>query len=216
MTSSWPAPSPAATADRTTGSGASPRILAVGTGGGVTSGFVGVPAGGFVRAGSRMYSLSEDEYQLWDASQLAPAAGPLLEQAGHGGVADAAAVLAELEAARLVLTYTGQPGSWRSLAAGLTIRLTGRLIGNGPHQSPSFLVASSATAPQVQVDPVVYQALLWADGRTSIAGLCSRIDTRAAGPAFDAAQHVVSWIPRLMRTGLIKLDLAEPLAGGPQ
>jgi hypothetical protein len=186
------------------------RVLAVGTPGGVTSGFAGLPdGGGLVRLSDRVFSLDEEDYKLWDASQLAPAAGPLLEQAGRDGVADPAAVLARLEAARLVTAYTDEPGSAHDLAATLSIRLTGRLIGNGPYQSPYFLVAPHGAAPQLRVDAVVYQVLLWADGKTSIAGLCARIDTAAAGPAFDAGRHVTGWIPMLMRAGLIGLDLAD-------
>lgn len=185
------------------------RVLAVGTAGGVTSGFTDLPDGGaLVRLGDRVFSLDEEEHKLWDASQLAPAAGPLLEQAGRDGVADPAAVLARLEAAGFVAAYADEPGPTRDLAAMLSVRLTGRLIGNGPYQSPYFLVAAHGAAPQLRVDAVVYQVLLWADGRTSIAGLCARIDTTAAGPAFDAGMHVAGWIPRLMRAGLIGLDLA--------
>jgi hypothetical protein len=193
------------------------RVLSIGTGGGVASGFVDLPdGGGLVRVGSSLHALSADEYKLWDAGQLAPEAGTLLEQAGLNGVADPAAVLAELETARLVLTDTGEPGSRRALAAGLSVRLTGRLIGNGPHQSPSFLVAASGATTQLRVDPVIYQVLLWADGRTSLADLCVRIDTSAADPAFDVAQYVVGWIPQLLRTGLIGLDLADSPARWPR
>lgn len=186
------------------------RVLAVGTPGGVTSGFGGLPDGGaLVRLGDSLSSLDEDDYKLWDVSQLAPAAGALLDQAGRAGVADPAAVLARLEAARLVMAYADEPGPVRDMAARLSVRLAGRLVGNGPHQSPYFLVAAYGAAPQLRVDAVVYQFLLWADGRTSIAGLCAKIDTTAAGPAFDAARHVVGWIPTLMRAGLIGLDLAD-------
>jgi hypothetical protein len=186
------------------------RVLAVGTPGGVTSGFGGLPDGGaLVRLGDSLSSLDEDDYKLWDVSQLAPAAGALLDQAGRAGVADPAAVLARLEAAHLVMAYADEPGPVRDMAARLSVRLAGRLVGNGPHQSPYFLVAAYGTAPQLRVDAVVYQFLLWADGRTSIAGLCAKIDTTAAGPAFDAARHVAGWIPTLMRAGLIGLDLAD-------
>jgi hypothetical protein len=196
-----------------TGSGSERRVLAVGTSGGVTSGFAGLPHGdALVRLGDRVFSLDEEEYKLWDASQLAPAAGPLLEEAGRDGVADPAAVLARLEAAGFVATFAGEPGPTRDLAAALSVRLTGRLIGNGPYQSPYFLVATHGAAPQLRVDAVVYQVLLWADGRTSIAELCARIDTTAAGPAFDTAMHVAGWIPMLMRAGLIGLDLAGQAA----
>jgi hypothetical protein len=217
MTQSWPTPSPDAALGDTTGDGPVRRVLAVGTAGGVTSGFADLPdGGGLVRLGGSLLSLSEDEYKLWDASQAVPAVGPLLEQAGQSGVANPVAVLAGLEQARLVMTYADQPSSMRSVAAGLSARLTGRLIGNGPHQSPHFLVAAPGEAPQLQVDVVVYQVLLWADGKTSIAGLCAKIDTAVPDPAFDAEKHVIGWLPPLMRVGLIGLDLADPSNGWPR
>lgn len=189
----------------------------MGTPGGVTSGFAGLPdGGGLVRLGPGLLSLDEDDYKLWDASQLAPAAGPLLEQAGQDGVADPAAVLARLEAARLVVTYADEPAPVRDIATRLSARLTGRLIGNGPHRAPHFLVATYGAVPQLRVDAVVYQFLLSADGRTSIAGLCATIDTAAAGPAFDAERHVMGWIPTLMRASLIGLDPADPPGGRPR
>ena len=195
MTRAWPTPGP----DGVTGV-SERRMLAVGTPGGVTSGFADLPdGGGLVRLAGSVLSLGEDEYRLWDASQLALAAGPLIEQARHDGVADPAAVLTELEAARLVVAHADEPDSVRSMAADLSARLTGRLIGNGPHQAPYFLVAPQGAAPRLRVGLVVYQFLLWADGRTSIAGLCAKIDTEAAGPGLDATKHVVSWIPLLMR-----------------
>jgi hypothetical protein len=215
MALTWPTPSPDAAANETTGHRPERRILAVGTPGGVTSGFADLPdGGGLVRLGRTLLSLSEYEYKLWDASQAAPTAGPLLEQAVRAGVADPPAVLAELEAARLVTTYADEPSSTRSLAAALSIRLTGRLIGNGPHRSPQFLVAAVGATRQLRVDVVVYQVLLWADGRASIAGLCAKIDTEKPDPAFDAEKHVVGWIPSLMRAGLIGLDLTDPPDGG--
>lgn len=211
MTQAWSTPSPDATAGDARGHRGERRVLAVGTPGGVTSGFTGLPdGGGLVRLGRSLLSLSEDEYRLWDASQIAPTAGPLLEQSGQAGVPDPPAVLAGLEAARLVMTYADEPSSMRRVAAGLSIRLTGRLIGNGPHRSPQFLVAPPGTAPQLRVDVVLYQVLLWADGRTSIAGLCAKIDTAAPDPALDAEKHVIGWIPPLMRAGLVGLDLADP------
>lgn len=216
MMYAWPAPGPDAADGDRPGHRPERRILAVGTSGGVTSGFADLPdGGGLVRLGRTLLSLSEDEYKLWEASQVSPAAGPLLEQAGHAGVADPPAVLAELEASRLVMAYTEELSSIRSLTASLSLRLTGRLIGNGPHRSPQFLVAAPGAAPQLRVDVVVYQVLLWADGQTSIAGLCARIDTATPDPALDTEEHVVGWIPALMRAGLIGLDLADPPNGRP-
>ena len=186
----------------------------MGTPGGVTSGFADLPdGGGLVRLGRSLLSLGEDDYKLWDAGQLAPAAGPLLEQAGRDGMAEPAAVLAGLEAARLVITYADEPEPVRDIAARLSVRLTGRLIGNGPHKSPHFLVAPYGAATQLRVDVIVYQFLLWSDGRTSVAGLCAAMDTKPPDPAFDAEGHVVSWIPALMRAGVIGLDLADPPGG---
>jgi hypothetical protein len=212
MMPSWPVPSSDGSAD-----GTERRVLAIGTSGGVASGFAGLSDGdGLVRLGGSLLSLSEDEYKLWDASQLTPAAGPLLEQARQAGVADPVRTLLELEAASLVMTYADEPGSARRMATGLSVRLTGQLIGNGPHQSPHFLLSAGGAAPQLRVDVVVYQFLLWADGRTPIAELCARIDVAGPNPAFDAEMHVVGWIPALMRAGLIGLDLAGPPDGLPR
>jgi hypothetical protein len=194
------------------------KVLAVGTPGGITSGFPGLPdGGGLVRLGPGLLSLDEDDYKLWDASQLAPAAGPLLEQAAQDGVADPAAVLAGLAAARLVMSYADEPEPVRNVAAGLSVRLTGRLIGNGPYQSPHFLVAPYGGAtPQLRVDVLVYQFLLRADGRTSVAELCATLDTVPPDPGFVVERHVAGWIPALMRAGVIGLDLAEPPGGWPR
>jgi hypothetical protein len=190
------------------------RALAIGTSGGVTSGFAGIRDGdSLVRLGGSLISLSEDEYKLWDASQLAPAVGPLLEQARQAGIPEPARRLLDLEAASLVITRADEPESVRSMAAGLSARLTGRLAGNGPHQSPRFLVSARAAAPQLTVDVVVYQFLLWTDGRRSIAQVCTEIDTGPEGASFDAAAHVVGWIPALLRASLIGLDLADTLDG---
>lgn len=209
MTSSWSVPGPAMTAgdtDRT--------VLAIGTQGGVASGFANMQDGeGLVRLGGSLMSLSPDEYKLWDASQLAPATGPLLEQASQAGVAEPARTLLGLEKAGLVLTCSDEPGSVRHLTTGLSARLTGRLIGNGPHASPAFLVSAHAAAARLTVDVVIYQFLLWADGRTPIADLCGQIDLGGSRPVFDAAAHVAGWIPRLLQVGLIGLDLVGPACG---
>jgi hypothetical protein len=175
------------------------------------SGFASVEEGeGLVRLGGSLMSLSPGEYKLWDASQLAPAFGQLLTQASHAGVAEPAQILADLEMAGLVLIYSDEPSSADRVATGLTARLIGRLIGNGPHASPRYLVAAHASAPQLAVDVLVYQFLLFADGRSSIAHVCTRIDTGKSGPDIDAVSHVASWIPRLLQAGLITLDLADP------
>jgi hypothetical protein len=208
MRPSWPTPDLA---------DAGRKVLAIGIPGGIVSGFTDVQAGeGLVRLGGNLMSLSPGEYQLWDASQLAPAIGPLLEQASHAGVAEPAQTLTELEAAGLVLTYGDEPGSVERVTTGLNARLTGRLIGNGPHASPRFLVSAHAAAAQLAVDALVYQFLLLADGRTSIADVCTRIDSGMPGPDVDAISHVASWIPRLLRAGLIVLDLADPANEAPR
>jgi hypothetical protein len=208
VTQPWPAPNAQPTAGVTERL-AERRVLAIGTSGGVTSGFAGIRDGdGLVRLGASLRALSEDEYKLWSASQLAPAVGPLLEQAGQAGVQAPGRTLLELEAAGLVITCADDPASVQHMAAGLTVRLTGRLIGNGPHQSPRFLVSAGAGAPALRVDVVVYQFLLWADGKRSIAQICTEIDTGPQGARFDAAGHVVGWIPALLRASLVGLDLA--------
>lgn len=208
MTQPWPEPS-AELAAGVNERVAERRVLAIGTSGGVTSGFVGISDGdGLVRLGGSLLSLSEDEYKLWGASQLAPAAGPLLDQAGQAGVAEPDRTLLELEAAGLVITCADDPASAQQMATSLTARLTGRLIGNGPHQSPHFLVSARSEAPALRVDVVVYQFLLWTDGRRSIAQMCAEIDTGPHGARFDTAAHVVGWIPALLRASLIGLDLA--------
>jgi hypothetical protein len=192
------------------------RVLAIGTPGGVASGFANMRGGdGLVRLGGGLMSLSADEYKLWDASQLAPVAWPLLEQASHAGVVEPTRTLLGLETAGLVLTCADEPDSVRRVTSGLSARLTGRLIGNGPYTSPRFLVSAHAAAPQLTVDVVIYQFLLWADGRTPIADLCAQIDLGESPPGFDAAAHVAGWIPRLLQAGLIGLDLAGPADGAP-
>jgi hypothetical protein len=85
MTQSGPAPSTeptAASSQRV----AQRRALAIGISGGTTSGFVDIPdGGGIVRLGGGLLSLSEDEYKLWNASQLAPTTEQLLEEASYEG-----------------------------------------------------------------------------------------------------------------------------------
>jgi hypothetical protein len=196
--------------------GAQRRALAIGISGGIASGFADIPdGGGIVRLGGGLLSLGEDESKLWNASQLVPTTEQLLEEAGLAGIADPGQTLAELEAESLVITCTDDRESIQRIANALTATCTGRLLGNGPHQSPRFLVGDGATAPPLTVDVVVYQFLLWADGRTSIADQSAKIDTQRLDPGFDAKVHVASWIPTLLRAGLIRLDLAIPPDGRP-
>jgi hypothetical protein len=214
MTQPGPAPSAASTADASQRV-AQRRALAIGISGGITSGFADIPDGGsIVRLGGGLLSLSEDEYKLWQAGQLAPTTEQLLEEARLAGIADPGQTLAELKAESLVITCTDDRESIQRIANALTVTFTGRLLGNGPHQSPHFLVGDGATPP-LTVDVVVYQFLLWADGRTSIAEQSAGIDAQRLDPDFDTTVHVASWIPTLLRAGLIRLDLATHRTGRP-
>jgi hypothetical protein len=205
---SWPVPVPLPT------DGTGRRVLSVGTAGGITSGFVGLPDGaGLVRLGGSLLSLDEAEYQLWDAGLLAPATEPLLEQARQSGMAEPDRVLRELAEAGLVIDSAVDPASARHLAGGHAVRFTGRLVGNGPHQSPRFLVGAGTAAPPLTVDVVVYQFLLWADGRASITDQCARLDTGGVPWCSDAAAHVAGWIPALLSADLISLDLVVSAEG---
>jgi hypothetical protein len=183
------------------------RLLAVGTSGGVTSGFVGVPDGhGVVRLGAELIALDEEEYRIWTATRLALAVDPLLEQARLDGVADPAGTLAALESDGLVIAAADGQESARRIAGQITAVLTGELVGNGPHRSPQFSVRASAASPQLLVDVLVYQFLLLADGSAPIADLCTRIETVPPDGA-DLVEHVTGWLPTLLRSGLVRLDV---------
>jgi hypothetical protein len=198
MTGQWPEP----VADR-----GGPRVLSIGTAGGITSGFDGLPdGGGLVRLGDDLLSIDKEEYRLWDAGLLAPMRDALLRQARETGLREPEALLRELAEAHLVVEYAHEPAAIGLHASDHTARFTGRFTGNGPHRSARFLVGVGAAAPFLSVDVVLYEFLLWADGRASIAEQCARLATGGLPRGFSPVQHVVESLPVLLRAGVISLD----------
>src|SRR5690349_4335305 len=66
-------------------------LLPVGTPGGITSGFEGIPDGsGIVKLADKLGCLDPDQYRLWRAAAAAPQAEDLVEWAASRGIADAA------------------------------------------------------------------------------------------------------------------------------
>jgi hypothetical protein len=183
------------------------RMLAIGTWGGVTSGFAGIPEGhGVVRLAGNLISLDPDEHKIWAATRLALAEEPLLKQATLDGVANPFRTLADLQAEGLVIAAADGLESAHRIARQVTATLIGELVGNGPHWSPQFAVRASAASPPTMVDVLVYQFLLVADGSAPIADLCTKIGTVPPDGA-DLVEHVTSWLPTLLRSGLVRLDV---------
>jgi hypothetical protein len=187
---------------------AAQRMLAVGAWGGVMSGFVGIPDGhAVVRLADELISLDEDEYKIWTGARLSLAADALLEQARLDGVAEPARTLSCLQTEGLVIAAADGPDAARQFARKVTAVLTGDLVGNGPYRSPQFSVRACPASPQLVVDALVYQFLVVADGSAPIVDLCAKIEIKLPGPAVDVVAHVVTWLPFLLRSALIRLDL---------
>jgi hypothetical protein len=122
------------------------------------------------------------------------------------GVSEPQSLLRELAEAGLVVEYTREASALKGHAHVLTARLTGRLIGNGPHGSAQFLIEPGSASPPLALDVVLDQCLLWADGRSPIALSCERVGTSGLPHECDAIYHVAEWLPALLRAGLISLD----------
>ena len=199
MTAHWPA----------LAAGDGPAVLAVGTAGGVTSGFDGLPdGGGLVRLGGELLSLDREEYRLWDACMLVPTREALLRQARKSRVPEPEGLLRQLFDAYLVVEFDSDPRTIERHAYDLAARFTGRFTGNGPHRSDRFLISTGTAGPFWAADVVLYEFLLQADGTTCIAQQCTRLGAGRLPPGFSSIRHVVEWLPALLRVGLVNLDRA--------
>ncbi len=185
-----------------------PRVLSVGTAGGITSGFDGLPdGGGLVRLGDDILSIDEEQYRLWDSGLLAPKMSALLQWAAHAGIDRPDEQLRELLTDHLMVEQARDPDELLRQAAAHAVRFIGYFIGNGPSRSPRFLVKAGAEASSVlAIDVVLYQFLLRADGTVPIAELCARLDIDGMPDDVDPARHVMEQLPVLLRAGVIGLE----------
>jgi len=190
------------------------RVVSAGTAGGIASGFAGHPArAGLVRLGRDLFSLDEEDYRLWDVGLVAPSREAVLQQAEAAGLACPEQVLENLVKGGLIIDWAAETGPAPELVNRYTVSFRGYLIGNGPYESPRFLVRAGTDAPTLVTDVLVYQFLLRANSVTPIADQCEQLDSTGLPSEFDVLDHVVSRIPALLRAQLICLDLADTADG---
>jgi hypothetical protein len=186
------------------------RLLSLGVPGGIVSGVAGVRDGdGVVRLANEFVGLGQDEYRLWDAGFLAPRRDSLARWGADAGVTDPDQVIGVLIAGNLMAVQTDEPAAAAREATRLAVRLTGQLVGNGPHRSPGFPVrATAGDQSTVAVDALIYEFLLRADGMNSIAAQCAQMEALEAGLSAGLQEHVYRWVPILLRNGILALDIA--------
>jgi hypothetical protein len=190
------------------------RLLAVGTPGGIVSGFEGLPDGsGVVKLGDQLLSLDAARYRLWEAIHVAPTYAALHALAGAEANESAESLLPPLMDAGLIVDWTDDGDRFTILAQAHSVRFIGRLLGNGGRRNEAFVLGETGSRAVARVDSLLYEFLLWTDGQASIVDRCRRLDTSSFGLAVDAVQHVVAALPVLMRTGMIQLDVCTNSGG---
>ena len=179
-------------------------LLPVGTPGGITSGFEGIPDGsGIVRLAGRLGALESDQYRLWRAAAAAPQTEDLIAWATGKGIPDAADRVRQLVDAGLLLEE-GQAAAAR--IGELTLQLIGECLGNGAQVSPVFLVRGRGRSPQ-QVDGFLYEVLLHCDGSSALADICDKLDAPRSEPGYiPRITTLIDGLPGLVRNAVVRLE----------
>lgn len=189
-------------------SGSTVRLLSIGNPGGIVSGFQQVPDGdGVIGLGGGFVHVDAPQYTLWGAGLLAPRRDALVRWGAASGIARTEDLIMEMVVDKMLMAHRPEPAEIARIAGWLTIRFVGHIAGNGPHRSPRFLIRPTAAAEQtIEVDAAVYEFLLKADGTTPMAAQCARLDVKIM-PSDEVAFHIYRWLPRLLRAGILTLDV---------
>jgi hypothetical protein len=173
------------------------------------SGFDGLDdGGGLVSLGRQLHSLDPTGYRLWEALRAVPTDAAAEALADSLRASSGEDHLTALRRSRLVAVWSSDPADCRALADSHSVRLRGKCLGNGDGGGLTFLVGDLAGEPRARVDVMVYELLLSGDDRASITDECRRLEFDRLELATDPVQHVVAFLPALMRAGLIEVDLA--------
>ena len=181
-------------------------VLPMGTPGGVVSGFTGIPAGtGVVRLGSTIMLLDAERYRMWEASAGAPERDELVYWAESEGIASGESLVRTLKDAELLIEERGDA---RLQAGRIAVRLLGSCVGNGDSADPVFMVRGHAPEP-ISVNMVIYDLLLHCDGVDPVLELCDLADqVRPEVSRPPSVEVLFDWLPLLVRSGVVRLDLA--------
>ena len=182
-----------ASPERTAGRG--PRLLPVGTPGGINSGFDGIPAGsGTVRLGRYLVHLEPETYRLWRIAFAAPERDRFVAWARSEGVTDAERRIAELESDDLLIE---EGPAMIERVGGTVVRLLGECLGNGTRATSRFQVAGS-NGTVLTVNPFLYEILLRSDVATT--------------PALISMPSTSGWaLQEMSSTGPSDLRVCTPL-----
>jgi hypothetical protein len=179
-------------------------LLPVGTPGGITSGFEGIPDGsGIVKLADKLGCLDSDQYRLWRAAAAAPHAEDLIAWGTSKGIADAAGRVRQLEDTGL-LVEEGPDVAER--IGGLALCVIGECLGNGTQVSPVFLVRGRSGSP-LQVDGFLFEVLLHCDGFSPLSVICDKLDASRSEPGYrPRIKTLTDGLPGLVRNEVVRLE----------
>jgi hypothetical protein len=149
--------------------------------------------------------LDIERYRMWEASSAAPERDELLYWAESEGIASGESLVRTLSDAELLIE---ERGNARLQAGRIAVRLLGTCVGNGDSADPIFMVRGHAPDP-IGVNMIIYELLLRCDGVGPVLELCDLLDqVRPEVSRPPSVELLFQWLPLLVRSGIVRLDLA--------